>query len=78
MSGPAAIVKTWRVGRYTAQVTVKRPAEDGVAQRVVVEWLPGPPRALTDRDYATHRAARNRAIAEIAAELGINAAVLEL
>lgn len=44
----------------------------------VMEWSPSEPSRLSTSEWAQYRAGRNHAIAGIAAELGINVAVLEL
>ena len=78
MSGNAAVaVRTWRAGRYSCELTVQRP-EPGAVVNAVVEWSPSEPARLTNDEWKQYRQGRNRAIAELAAELGINVAWLEL
>jgi hypothetical protein len=43
-----------------------------------VEWSPSEPNSLTREELSLYRLGRDWAIAEIAAELGINVAVLDL
>lgn len=42
------------------------------------EWAPDEPSRLSNEEWAQYRAGRNRALAMIAAELGINVAVMDL
>ncbi|NUZ07652.1 hypothetical protein [Piscinibacter koreensis] len=76
MSAEPAITRTWSVGRYTAHLSVARP-KPGAVMCAVIEWTPGVPRDFTDRDYQKYRDGRDRALSQIAAELGINVAVVE-
>lgn len=78
MSAEAAIaVRSWPVGRHACQLTVRRP-KPGAVVNAVVEWSPAEPARLTAEEWAQYRAGRNQALAELAAELGINVGVLEL
>ena len=77
MSAEKAIVRTWRVGRFTAELSVRKP-QPGVMASAVIDWSPGIPHDLTERDLEKYRAGRRKAIEEIASELGVSVAVLEL
>ena len=43
-----------------------------------VEWSPTEPSRLSTEEWREYRAGRNQALTELASELGINVAVLEL
>jgi hypothetical protein len=78
MSAEAALaVRSWKAGRYTCTLTVQRPRA-GALVSCVIEWAPQVPHRLTDGEISEYRAGRNTALAELSAELGINAAVIEL
>lgn len=73
----AAAVRTWRAGRYTCTLTVQRP-QKGALTACSVEWAPETPSRLTDAELAEYRTGRDAALVAISAEMGINAAVVEL
>ena len=78
MSAEAAIAsRSWRVGRYECTLTVPRP-RPGQVMHASMEWAPEQPRGLSDGEILEYRQGRNKALAEISFQLGINAAVLEL
>lgn len=78
MSAEAAVaVRSWPVGERTCTLTVQRP-KPGAVINAVAEWTPTQPVRLTAEEWAQYRAGRNHALAGIAADLGINAAVLDL
>ena len=78
MSGEAAVaVRSWPVGERTCTVTMQR-LKPGAVVHMVVEWSPSQPKRLTADEWAQYRTGRNSALADIAVEMGINAAVLEL
>lgn len=77
MSASEAIVKTWSVGTRTITLSVTRPTR-GAPVAAVAEWAPDMPPTLSADELRQYRAGRDRALAEVSAELGINAAVLEL
>lgn len=78
MSGESALaVRSWPVGVFTCELTVQRP-KTGALMNAVVEWTPAEPPRLSTEEWRQYRAGRNRAIAELAAQLGISVAVLEL
>ena len=77
MNAEAAISRSWAVGDRTVTLTVPR-SRPGAVMCAAVEWSPSEPNSLTGQELALYRIGRNEAIAEIAAELGIRAAVLDL
>lgn len=78
MTGEAAILtRTFKVGRRTCTLTFPRP-KAGDALCLACEWSPGPPRRLSKAEWREYRAGRNAAVAELARELGVRAAVVEL
>ncbi len=78
MSAEAAMaVRSWSAGRHTCTLTVQRPKASALVA-CVIEWAPVQPVRLTDAEIAEYRAGRNKALAEVARELGVNAAVIEL
>lgn len=78
MSAEAPILsRSWKVGPYTATLTVKRPTA-GIVSSALVEWSPGVPRDLTESDLAKYREGRHRALLELSTQLGGVVAVLEL
>ena len=70
-------VRTWRVAGYTCELTVQRP-KSGALVHAVCEWTPAEPSRLSAEEWREYRMGRNRAISELAAELGISVAVLDL
>lgn len=72
----AAAVRSWPVGPYTCTMTVPRPDGRGVVH-AVAEWTPNEPARLSTEEWRQYRAGRNKALAEIAVELGLSIAVLE-
>jgi hypothetical protein len=56
---------------------MQRPRQ-GALVCCAVEWAPSAPNRLTDGEMDEYRQGRNAALAQIAAELGITAAVIEL
>jgi 2-phospho-L-lactate transferase/gluconeogenesis factor (CofD/UPF0052 family) len=78
MSAEAAIAtRSWPAGRFTCSLTLQRP-RPGALTNCVIEWMPEQPVRLTADELRQYRAGRDQALAEIAAELGINAAVVEV
>ena len=73
MAEAAAFTRSWRVGRYTATLTVPTPRPGKVAS-AVIDWEPHVPTALTREEREQYRAGRDAAIRS----LGINAVVIEL
>lgn len=78
MSAEAALfVRSWRVGKYTAELTMPRP-KPGATMHICIEWLPCVPKKLNAAEAQQYRAGRDRALADACRELGINAAVVEV
>ena len=78
MSAEAAFaVRSWSAGRYTCQMTLQR-LKPGAVVNALVEWSPSEPSHLSTSEWAAYRAGRHQALAELAAELGVTVAVLEL
>ena len=72
-----ALSRSWPIGAYTVTLTLPRPKPGGTVF-ASVEWSPAEPKSLTGHELAEYRHHRNGAIAELAAELGVNVAVLEI
>jgi hypothetical protein len=66
-------VRTWKVGRYTATLTLPTPRPGKVAS-AVIEWAPHIPRGLTREELEQYRAGRDVAIRS----LGVKALVIDL
>jgi hypothetical protein len=73
----AALTRTWRVGRFEVTLTIPKPRPGEIAS-ASVEWSPTAPTSLSSRELALYRRRRNEAIADLARELDINVAVLDL
>ena len=69
--------RSWPVGTRTCTITVQRP-KPGAVVNAVIAWAPNQPARLSTDEWAEYRAGRNHALSLIAAEFGINAAVLEI
>lgn len=78
MSAEAAFaVRSWPVGTRTCTATIQRPSA-GVVVNMSVEWSPAVPSNLTREEWKQYRTGRDRALASVGEELGVNVAVLEL
>ena len=78
MSGEAAFaVRSWPVGERMCTLSVPAFKPGGVVH-AVCEWSPDEPSRLSIEERREYHFGRNHALAGIAAELGINVAVLEL
>ena len=73
----AAITRSWSVGPYTATLKAPR-TKPGYLASAVIEWSPHVPQRLTEDQLETYRRGRNAAVAELSAELGVIAAVVDL
>jgi len=73
----AMLSRSWRVGRYTATLTVPPPRRGQIAS-AVIEWEPKVPGHLTEAELDQYRNGRDGALADLAGALGITAAVVEL
>ncbi len=77
MADAACLVRSWRVGRWTATLTV--PAiNPGLRSCALIEWSPAMPgRPLTPSELAQYRAGRDAALADVARAKGLSTALLE-
>ena len=73
----AALSRSWPVGSRTCTLTVPK-SKRGAVMSACVEWSPNPPARMNAAEWHQYRTGRNAAIAELAAVLGINAAVVDL
>lgn len=78
MTVEAAIAtRSWPAGRFVCTLTLQRP-RPGALTNCTIEWAPEQPEHLTADELRQYRAGRDRALAEISAALGVNAAVVEI
>lgn len=78
MSAEAPLAMTrFGVGSRTCVLTIARP-KLGELACCVVEWIPDVPKRLGPAEIVEYRTGRDRALAELAQQLGITTAVLEL
>ena len=73
----AISVRSWQVGTFVVTMTVPTPKR-GHVLNAAVKWAPHEPSRLTTDEWRQYRLGRNQAIGELAEELGITVAVLEL
>jgi hypothetical protein len=73
----AVVSRSWKVGERTVTLTIPRPSA-GRPLFATAEWAPSEPARLNTEEWTAYRLGRHQAIAELAAELGIGIAVLEL
>lgn len=71
------LVRTWQVGNRTCTMAVPRP-QPGQPVHLVIEWSPAMPRRLSGDELDEYRAGRDAALADVARELGVTAALLEV
>lgn len=72
-----AFSRTWSVGKFRATLSCPRP-RPGVTASAVVLWEPAIPQRLTPAEVAEYRAGRDSAVADLARELRVSVAVLDL
>ncbi len=77
MAEQAALERSWRVGKRTVTCTVPQ-VRSGQVLHAAFEWIPNMPRCLSRREWRQYRAGRDKAFAELFAELGVKGAVLEI
>jgi hypothetical protein len=78
MSAEAAITRSWPVGPYMVTLSAPKP-KPGQQLAAAIEWAPSLPKSrLTVAEIAQYRAGRDAAIVDIARELGIRVAVVEV
>lgn len=82
-AGPAmsaeavAFTRSWKVGAYTATLSVPR-CGPGVVTSACIEWDPEMPPRLTPRELEQYRTGRNEAVAAMAQALGIRIGVVDI
>lgn len=76
MAEHAAMVRSWRVGRYTVTATIPQ-TRKGAVVTTVMEWAPERPRGLTKKELQQYRAGRNKAYGELFKELGVKGMIVE-
>jgi hypothetical protein len=78
MSGEQALLtRSWPVGERTVTLTIPRP-KPGSPVYATAEWAPTEPSRLSTEEWKQYRLGRNEALAQLASELGISVAVLDL
>lgn len=78
MTAAAAILpRSWPVGSRVCTLTVSRP-KAGKPQHACIEWAPHQPEHLTSAEREQYLIGRNAAVADLARELGITVAVVDL
>jgi|GEM_PF-3364729 len=70
------LVRTFKVGAYECTLTFP-PANRGAVSAMSAEWSPQHPGCLTPAEFEQYRTGRNKALAELAAIVGGNVAVVE-
>jgi hypothetical protein len=74
---PAKQTRSFRVGRYTATVSLP-PVMPNEARVAVIDWQPSLPQRLTPVELEQYRRGRDAALRDLSTELGLNVLVLEL
>jgi hypothetical protein len=77
MTDSIAVSRSFRVGRYTCTLSTPRP-ERGAVLAMVAEWSPHVPTRLSSTELRAYRAGRDAFVAELAAQIGGTAAVVEV
>ncbi len=77
MAEQVALVRSWRVGKRTVTCTMPQ-MRNGDVVSAAMEWSPTVPRRLSRREWKQYRTGRDKAFAELFAEIGIRGAVLEI
>lgn len=67
-----ALTKSWRVGKFTATLSVSQPDPSG-HRAALIEWTPHLPANLTKEELTQYRTGRNAAFQA----LGLSALVIE-
>ncbi len=78
MSGEAAFVRFWSVGRYRVELSCPRPKPGGGLVSAVIAWDPVMPSKLSPEEARDYRAGRDAALRDLATELKVDMGVLEL
>jgi len=78
MSGESALLtRSWPVGARTVTLTIPKP-RPGAPVCATAEWSPTEPTRLSTDEWKQYRMGRNEALAQLAGELGISVAVLDI
>ena len=78
MSGePAALMRTWRVGKRRVTMTAPK-LRNGQVSFAAMEWAPDVPTKLSKRELKQYREGRDAAFAELCGELGVRGALGEI
>jgi hypothetical protein len=77
MTAEAAFTRTWRVGAWTVTLTSPPPVA-GQARGAAIEWHPGPPPRLSGALLKQYRRGRDAALADLARDLGLSIAIVEV
>lgn len=77
MSASAAFVRAWRVGKFTATLSMPPPRR-GESLAAVIEWSPAVPSRLTPDEIREYRAGRAAAMRDLAAHFGVSVALVEV
>ncbi len=72
----AALVRSYRVGRYTCTWTLRRPVRGAVVHSTC-EWSPHLPRSLTAGELREYRKGRAAVFDELARVTGLRTLVVE-
>jgi len=71
------LVRSWRVGIFTCTLTIVPNGRSG-SVRGVTAWHPGLPPTLDEVEAEQYRRGRNAAISDLARDLGVTVAVIEV
>src|SRR5688500_674863 len=71
------LIHSFPVGRRVVTMTIPKPKlRDAISMSV--QWSPDYPRQLSEEELAQYRSGRDSAISQVATQLGLEVAVLEL
>lgn len=70
MSGVAGASRTWKAGRFTCTLTIRKPSAEGVGLKSVCEWHPYCPKRMSARTEAQYQAGLDAAVKSLRIELG--------
>ena len=74
---PAALVRTFKVGKRRVTVTIPNPRQGGVVS-MICEWQPDTPQRLSRREWREYRAGRDDALRELCLMTGERMMLVEL
>lgn len=63
-----ALVRSWRVGRFTCRMTVPADLAPGDTATAEIEWIPYLPESMSDFESMQYRRGRDRAMDELGLE----------